>query len=242
MIMQILAAPSPELPPEAKAELLAVEMHDRKRAALRSAATYLSWLLAVPELLWMGVRNWSAFWIGGILATIAGLGALFQGKTGRVAPRHMRLGIMANFVAVATTSTIFGPLVFTPVLAASMGAASVVAIRANRRTRFFVGMLSFLAVFAPYGLQCIGVFPPSYAFEDGVIKILPVLVEYPPQATQFFLVAATAIQLVLPMILTGRAVESLITAERQNFAQAFRLRQLLPAADRADHQIPETSG
>lgn len=234
LLMEILGAPSPELPPEAKAELLAVEMEDRRRATLRAATSYLSWLLAIPELLWMGVRNWSAFWIGGAVALMAALGALFQGKTGRVAPRHMRLGLIANFVAVATTSTIFGPLVFTPVIATSLGAASVVAIRANALTRRMIGIMTFLAVFAPYGLQCIGVLPPSYAFEDGVIKILPVLVDYPPAPTQFFFVAATAIQLILPAILTGRAVQSLITAERQNFAQAFRLRQLLPAAERAE--------
>jgi serine/threonine-protein kinase len=234
LIMQILGAPSPELPPEAKAELLAVEMQDRRRATLRAAAAYLSWLLAVPEMLWMGIRSWSAFWIGGLLATAAALVSLFQGKTGAVAPRHMRFGIVMNFIAVATTSTIFGPLVFTPVIAAATAAALVVAIRANRRTRFFVGTLSFLAVFAPYLLQCLGVLPPSYAFEDGVIEILPLVVEFPPMETQFFLVAATAIQLILPGILIGRAVESLISAERQNFAQAFRLRQLLPAAERPD--------
>ena len=234
LLMQIVSAPTQELPPEAKAELLAVEMRDRKRATLRSAGSYLSWLLAVPEILWMGVRSWMAFWLGGLVLAIAGAGALFQGKTGKVAPEHMRFGLLLNFAAVATTSTIFGPLVFTPVLATAMAAATVVAIRANKRTRFFVGSLSFCAVFAPYLLQCIGVFPPSYAFEDGVIRILPVLVNFPPKETQFFLVAATAIQLVLPGYLTGRAVESLISAERQNFAQAFRLRQLLPAADRPE--------
>jgi serine/threonine-protein kinase len=234
LIMQVLSAPSSELAPEAKAELLAVEMLDRKRATLRASAAYSSWLLAVPLLLWMGIRNWSAFWIGGFLATAAALGALVQGMTGRVAPRHMRLGLVLHFIAVATTSTIFGPLVFTPVLAASMAAAFIVAIRANRRTRVFVGALSFGAVFVPYALQAIGIFPASYAFEHGVIQILPVVVDFPPAETQFFLVGATAIQMILPNILTGRAVESLIAAERQNFAQAFRLRQLLPAAERTD--------
>ncbi len=65
-------------------------------------------------------------------------------------------------------------------------------------------------------------------FENGAIKILPVVVNFPETATRFFLVGATAIQLFVPYFLIGNAVDALVKAERRNFAQAFRLRQLLP--------------
>jgi hypothetical protein len=43
----------------------------------------------------------------------------------------------------------------------------------------------------------------------------------------------TFAQLVLPSVLISRAVDALVDAERRNFAQAWRLRQLLPRAGRA---------
>ncbi len=229
LIMQVVGASTEDLPPKAEAELKAVELHDRQRNIARAARTYLSWVLAMPELAWMGVKSWVALAVAGTLLAVGSFGAWFQGKTGRVAPRHMRIGLFVNFIGVAATSTLFGPFVFTPALAAASAASFVVAIRANRETRGLVFSLSFLAVFIPYVLQSAGVIPPSYVFEDGVIKILPVLVHFPPLPTQILLVGATAVQLILPGFLISRAVEALISAERRNFAQAFRLRQLLPA-------------
>jgi serine/threonine-protein kinase len=234
LIMQIIGAPTSELPPEADAELKAVEMRDRQRATRNAARAYLSWVFAVPEVLWMGVKSWTAFTLGGVMLSLAALAAFTQGRTGLVAPRHMRLALVLNFAAVGVTSSLFGPLVFTPALAAAMAASYVVSIRANKRTRILVGVLSCLAVFVPYLLQLAGILPASYAFEDGVIKILPLMVQFPARETQFFLMAVTAVQLIVPSILIGRAVESLITAERQNFAQAFRLRQLLPSVEQPE--------
>ena len=66
------------------------------------------------------------------------------------------------------------------------------------------------------------------AFEEGVIKILPVLTSFEPFPTECFWVGATLIQLTVPAIVIGKAVDALKQAERKNFAQAWRLRQLVP--------------
>jgi serine/threonine-protein kinase len=89
-------------------------------------------------------------------------------------------------------------------------------------------MLSLLSIFVPYGLQLLGVVPPSYAFHDGIIEIRPILENYPSLYTPWGLCLVTAAQLVLPALLVARAVEAIVAAERKNFAQAWRLKQLLP--------------
>ena len=73
-------------------------------------------------------------------------------------------------------------------------------------------------------------FPPALARLGAIIKFIPepVIVGFPPVYTPLLLAGTTAVQMILPAILFGRALENLTTAERKNFAQAWQLRQLLP--------------
>ncbi len=89
--------------------------------------------------------------------------------------------------------------------------------------------LSVLSIFVPAALQWLGVVDPSYAFVDGQIRILPSATYLPAAATVSFLVAAVLLQVVISQVLVGVGVERLVLAERRNFAQAWRLRHLLPA-------------
>lgn len=230
LITDLVLRGSDELPPEAEIELKAVELRDRTVAARRNVRSLLAWLTAVPVMAWMGVKStvaaglFAAAWIlvFGITAWIA--------KTGRSEPRYMRVALVANFTLVMAVSTLFGPFVFAPAMAAIMASAFVVGIRANATTRRAVAFLSFTAVFLPAGAQWLGWIPASYAFEDGVIKILPVMLGFAPEPAAVMLVGATAVQLLLSAILVGQATDALVGAERRNFSRAWRLRQLVPAA------------
>ncbi|HSQ65034.1 MAG TPA: serine/threonine-protein kinase [Polyangiaceae bacterium] len=230
-ISEIVLAPPERLPPEARAELKAVELRDRAAAAHRMAAMYAAWLALVPMVLWMGVENRPA--LAGLIVLVIAAAAYMTwvgSSPERARPRYARVAFGLNFLLVAWSATIFGPFVFTPGIATSSAAGFVISLRANRITRRALAVLSVAAVFVPTLLQWAGVLPPSYSFEHGVIVIHPLIADFPPALTRFAWTAVTLAQLVLPALLIGRAAEALVTAEERNFAQAWRLRQLLPAA------------
>src|SRR5262249_5140876 len=112
--------------------------------------------------------------------------------------------------------------------AAMTSAAFIVGIRANRATRRGILAFGLATVFVPIALQLVGILKPSYAIEDGVIKILPSIVAFTPGLTLGLLAFASGMTVVTTALMVGRAVENLVRAERRNFAQAWRLRQLLP--------------
>jgi serine/threonine-protein kinase len=220
-----------ELPAEAEAQLKTVELADRARAARRSSLMYATWLLLLPAVFVFGVRSWPAFLalLGAALVAI-GWSAWMGTSPERSAPRYMRTMIIINFVLVGCSATCFGPFIFAPAVAATSAAAFAVSLRANTYTRNMLMTLSIMSIFVPYALQVLGVIPPSYVFHDGIIEIRPILEDFPPFFTQLGLCVVTAAQLVLPSILVTSAVDALIRAERTNFGQAWRLKQLLPPA------------
>ncbi|MFO0565366.1 MAG: serine/threonine-protein kinase [Polyangiaceae bacterium] len=228
MISDYVLGESEDLPAEAEAELKAVELTDRAAVAQRAALSYVSWFLGFPVAIWAGIRNLplAATHTAGLVLLVAHTG--WMAITGKAGSNHMRRTLVLNFVIVALMSTIFGPFVFTPGLAMASAAAYVVGIRANRQTRWLTFSLSFAAIFVPAALGWLGLLPRSYVFEDGMLKVFPWMLEFRPLPAEILLVAFTVGQLILPALILGRSIEALVRAERQNFAQAWRLRQLLP--------------
>ncbi len=219
------------LPPEAEAQLKTVELADRARAAWRSALMYASWLLIIPSIFVFGVRSWASVIVLVAITFVAIGWAAWMGKAPeRAAPRYMRTMIVINFILVACTTTCFGPFVLAPALAGTSAAAFAISLRANSDTRRMLVMLSLASVFVPFALSSFGLIPSSYATHDGNIEIRPVMETFPAPYILWGLALVTAAQLTLPAFLVTRAVEVLIDAERKNFAQAWRLKQLLPPA------------
>lgn len=71
---------------------------------------------------------------------------------------------------------------------------------------------------------------PSYAFEPGSIRILSNIVDFRP-IPAFLLLAISSVMTIIATVFTvGSAVDALVQSERWSFAQAWRLRQMLPRA------------
>lgn len=229
MISDWVLRSTEDLPPEAEAELKAVELADRRAGARRAAYVYAGWFLFFPLSWWMGVKNTlvAGLSFGGLVLLLAH--TTWIALTGNAGPIFMRRNMWLSFLMVAAMTFLFGPYVFAPGLAMATAATYVVSVRANRNTRWLVSGLAFASIFVPAGLAWLGVLPPSHAFEDGVMKVFPSLLHFTPVPAEVMLIAVTVGQLVLPAIILGQSVQALIKAERQNFAQAWRLRQLLPA-------------
>lgn len=228
-MMQWVSEAPTDLPPDAEAALKEVERQDRARNAKRAALAYMCWYLLTPIVLWMGIRDWTPVLLSNVAITAVVIYSLWMGKTGRADPRYMRIGLMLNFVVVGFVSMILGPFVLLPGMASASASVAAVGIRANRMTRRFLILLSVLSVFVPAGLQLVGWLPASCAFADGQMRILPAATYLPAVPTLTFLVSAILLQVVVTQLLVGIGVERLVLAERRNFAQAWRLRHLLPA-------------
>ncbi len=136
--------------------------------------------------------------------------------------------MLLNFTLVAWVSCIFGPFLFAPGIAASSAATFVLAVRQKSWLRSLPFVFAMLAVFVPLGLEGLGVLPRAYSFENGVITVHPLIAEFHALPTFVSLTIVTFVQLVLPAVLLNRAVDAFVDAERRSFAQAWRLRQLLP--------------
>jgi serine/threonine protein kinase len=225
----ILRMPA-ELPPEAEAELKKVEHADRREAARRALYTFpVQALSGLAVALWMGVRDWTAVAVfeAAMLVTIAH--TYFMVRTGKTEPRHMRVSILLNFLVIAMAGWVTGPLVLAAPIAIMVASSYLVGIRANGPTRGLLGMCSVAAILVPLVLEWTGVVGRSFVIEENTIRILPRMVSFPPVATVAVWTMAVLGTLVLHVVHVGRAVEALLVAEKRNFAQAYRLKQLLPA-------------
>jgi len=227
-LMKVLLDPDITLPKEAEEELLEVNRQDRVKAANATSVAYAAWLLPFPLLILMGVRSWGVMVLMGTFLFLQIALSLWMGLTGNVLPRFVRWTIPATFITVCSLSALFGPLVLVPGAAAVNGAVMMVSLRANRVTQRGIMLAAISAITLPWVLQLTGVLPPAYAFEGGVWQVLPQVVNFPAEWTMWLLYVASLLTVISGNVLVGRAVNSLTAAERRIFAQAWRLRQLLP--------------
>jgi len=228
LVTRIVVDAPAETPPAAEEALRAVALRDRASGARGNAVAYLVWAVFLPPLFLSGVKSWPLMLmvVGAVSMVIAY--AAWMGVTGNVEPRFMRLSIFANFVAVTTLGAIFGPLFLVPGAATQVAAAFIVSLRANRLTRTFLTVAGTSAVLLPLGAEWLGFLPPSYRFVNGELHLLPRLTTFIEAPTTLLLVCLAVVQVISTTLVIGLAVDKLINAERQNFLQAYRLRQLLP--------------
>ncbi len=190
---------------------------------------YLVWLGMLPLLFFMGVRSWPAvITIGALIVASAAYTHWVGASEARALPSRLVVAMLLNAALVATSSLIFGPLVLVPGVAASSAASFVLAVRVKSWMRMLPFTLAMLSVFVPLVLEQYGVLPRAYTFDGGAIILHPVIADFRPVHTAVSLAIVTFVQLMLPAVIINRAVDGLVDAERRSFAQAWRLRQLLP--------------
>lgn len=227
-MVQLLLEPVERLPEGAFAELQEVNRRDRARASRANGWAFLAWATTFPLMLAMGLLEPN--WLFGLGAGVIGLIAYtwWMATSGQTAPRFMMIGLGCTFVIVGAMSMFFGPLFFVPALSVMAATSYLVAIRANTRARALVLAGSLASVLIPTIVVLLGLVPNPYSFEGGGITIMPTFVKFPERATWAYLVVANCLTVVIANLLVGRAVASLVRAERRLFTQAWRLRQFLP--------------
>jgi eukaryotic-like serine/threonine-protein kinase len=233
---RLLAHPPREVPPEVEARRArdAAEIH---RKALRAAAyAAASWYLFIPLAAQMGMRlGWVPFLLGnGAWAVLTAI--LFrQSREGQVS-RHFTMTICVAMLAVASSSMLLGPFIVQPAVATvvTMGALVVLERKYHARVVAF-GVLSILL---PALLQIAGVLPRSYSFENGTMRVHPILLNLPETPTLLLLGAASVSSVLVGASIALYFRRLLDAAERRLAVQSWQLRQLAPT-QRREGSIPE---
>jgi serine/threonine-protein kinase len=138
---------------------------------------------------------------------------------------------LCNVLALVCIGTGFGPLLFMPTLLTAFNFAYCMTYRSS----FRVAVIATGAVRGEHrrGAELAGLVPPSYAFRDGAMIILPRGVTLDPLPTLVALVVSSVFMVIVPGILMARIQGTLQQAEQRAFLQAWRLENLLPDEARA---------
>lgn len=216
------------LPPEAEAALVARRGEQRRQSAQVSFLGLGVVLLILPFFATLGVRSYPALLLlfGCVLCFT--LFSYWLSRTGGNTSAHILGSAVLGASVAGTTSVVLGPLVLVPTAACVIALAVIVNSRAEPRRRYRVVAIASAAVLVPFGLQLLGVLPASYAFDAAGMRILPWATHLPEGPTLFMLLLGSLACLFVPAFAVGRAIDVLSHAERQIFAQAWQLRQLLP--------------
>ena len=226
-LLDALAQPiEGELPPEAEAALHEEEERQRRVAAGVLRLGRISWLLYVPLVAWMGIRDprLVGLAIGAIVAS-----AILSWIVDRVPRQRPWMRTLVAAFAMLTMmpiATLFSPVILLPtLLAASIPAFMVNLDRAGRIVAILTACISAAL---PLVLEMVGVIPPSVRIEGGVITILPRMAEFSEGPTLVVLTVFAMTPIVTSALLLARVRTELDAARRRIHGHLWRLRQLMP--------------
>jgi len=244
-LMQLLIAPGDDLPPEAEAELRRARSRDRARTARAAAVGIAALFLLDPLMAWVGIHDYVALVPLLLFMVATALAAYWVSRRVEVTRLHYAIVTVLCAGIAGTTCVMYGPLFFVPTAALAVLFPLAVNLRADALLRRFMMTLGVASFVVPAALQYVGVLPPSYQVREGMLSILPWGLEFPDGPTQIFLVCLGVAMLVVPLWVTGRALDAMASAERRLFVQAHNLKLLVPddarPADPQDPQDPPSS-
>jgi eukaryotic-like serine/threonine-protein kinase len=230
-IVRLLLEPPSVPPPEAEEMLLEAQREEERIAARGGVIGFSAWLMFIPGILALGVRDW---WMTGLLFAVAVAALVVSWIGGRSRrPEHVtRPGAFAlGMIGLVLVGRLFGPLVLVPGLAATTAASFCMQVTGVRRLGYLAAAAAVVVV--PLALELLGILPPSYRFEGGHVILDPHLTSLPQTATLVFLVTATVAAIVVPPLLLSRTRDSLRRAERDLSIHTWQMEQLLPADARS---------
>jgi eukaryotic-like serine/threonine-protein kinase len=225
-MVQLLTEPPRELPQEVVDELEHLNEEQVRVGGRTGAVAYASFLLYPAVFFVMGVREWTLVWMcmAGVLAT-----SVTSWSVSRLPKPHSGHSVMVLTVATVVftfLAGVFGPFILVPGAVAAN--AFIFSLGNTPEWRNRILGIACIPIVVPALLELVGVLPPSMAFEDGVMKVLPRMVDFPPMATMAFL----AITSVATVITGGLAMapfrKDLDDAQRRIRLTAWSLRQMVP--------------
>jgi eukaryotic-like serine/threonine-protein kinase len=229
LLAHLLTEPPRDMPREATDEMNAAERASERVRSRAGAIGFLAIVPLVPIMLWLGVRNMPVF---ALVVTAWLAAAAFQIVNAR-RPRPdghapIALPLVAAF-AIAGSSALMGPLVFTPTLATVFTLGFTLAM--HPRWRFIPLAAGCLSIVVPQALQWAHVMPRSYVYENGTALILPFMTNLSENGgVVFMFMNLTCVA--VAFYFGARVQANLRDMQRRVYVNAWQLRQLLPTPAR----------
>jgi serine/threonine-protein kinase len=232
VLLKLLATPPRELPEEERIEVAHEEEDSGRLTANMSGWYHLSFLITTGLVIAMGVRSWIALILYALVSAATAAIAFFSTRAG--IPRSYRLfaNVISGTLAIGFMSTMFGPLFLIPGLAA-MSTMAASFNTPTRGARALVIGIGVLAVVVPFGLELVGLLPPSYEFRDGYMLVLPRMHDFSPGATLLFLFYIGLAHIVMISVLMGRLNEARLALIEKAHKQTWQLKQIV--SDQSQH-------
>jgi hypothetical protein len=233
VLLKLLATPPRELPEEERIEVQHEEEDSGRLTANMSGWYHLSFVITTGLVLAMGVRSWIALTLYAVVSAITAGIAFFSTRAG--IPRSYRLfaNVISGTLAIGFMSTMFGPLFLIPGLAA-MSTMAASFNTPTRGARALVIGIGVLAVVVPFGLELVGLLPPSYEFRDGYMLVLPRMHYFSPGATLLFLFYIGLGHIISISVLMGRLNEARLALIEKAHKQTWQLKQIVSDQSRLD--------
>ncbi|MGE0323756.1 MAG: serine/threonine-protein kinase [Polyangiaceae bacterium] len=230
-LVNLLAVPPKQLPPDAQREVEAVEQSDLKHRLRSLGLGHLGWLLLVPMLFTQGVRSYL------FLAILLGL-ALVLSVANLVAARKKVVSMSistalccGDYLGVAAVSALLGSWVLVPLLALAVMTMHMLhtRVRGANHTRMLIG--AFGAMLLPLVLEWLGLFPQVAVFEAGELVLRSWLANLAMIPTTVGVVLFHTIVVLMVFGALSRTMDAYARVERNLLLHAWQLRQLIPDQD-----------
>jgi tRNA A-37 threonylcarbamoyl transferase component Bud32 len=235
-MVELLTTPPAELPAEAKSALDESVARTQRMAGAIGILAYTLWLLATPLAWWMGIVR-PELLVAFVAAHVFALASSFWMSRLAQRPRPLvtLVATAGPLLAAFTTHFMFGSLVLLPTLLCAVMSAMLLNPRPLSRSAIVVTVCVMIA--APSVLGALGVTEPSYAFDDGVMSVQPVMLQLPEVPTTLSLILASLLTVGTLALSITRIRDDLSRAERRLQLQAWQLRQLVSSS--AGPHVPD---
>ncbi|MBX3247419.1 MAG: serine/threonine protein kinase [Myxococcales bacterium] len=235
-VMRLLVEPPKELPPDAQRALVHHRAKLSRVGGHALAIARFGWVLYVPVMLWMGIRNPG---LAVLLFGFAFAAGFFQYWVATSATSSLpvrRTAAFLNLFSIAPLTFAFGPFWVTPIVVLASLPASILYL--DGLGRRFVGVAASLAIVLPAALEWAGVLPTTYRFvDDGLLLSSPMLSLGDPIATQVGLLAICLAAVYASIRLVGGVRDHLQETEVRLHRQAWQLQQLVPRPGDYDRDL-----
>ncbi len=237
-LMRLIAEPPRTIPEAAQREIDAERRTAHRNAARTGLTFYFSYLLYLPLLLWMGIRDSKLFALGWICIGACAAATVW---TLRRPPKHLDVPLVHLVVAtftVGAVSVLFGPFVLVPMIALASGVSYLSAFDDRRG---LVPWASCAAVLVPAVLVWLDVIPSPYVFEDGKWAILPSVFYISAVPTQTYVTVAVVATIFPALVFVARMRRDFTDAHTKLQLQAWQLRRMLPDDAHQETDAPPVS-
>jgi serine/threonine-protein kinase len=227
-MVRLLTETPREVPEEVRARARVEDQRTLQMGARLSSLTPLLYLLMLPIVYALGVRD--GWLVGGVVLAIAG--AAFAGHvvSSCASPSTRRRGEWAivglRALVLLSLTRMFGPLVLVPTLAAAFGVA--MQVHPEKVGRHVGAWVACLIVGVPTLLEWAGVLPASYRFSAGQMSIVPQMHALPAVPTGLLLLVASIVTIATACVFVGRIRRALSAAQLRLQLTAWHLERLRP--------------